>query len=286
MKNILILGGTGFIGSNFITKFYKKYDLTILIRRKKNKIFLNNQKKIKIKKIFFKNYNELKNKIEKKNFSHIINLATHYDKGNSYKEITKILDSNVVYPSIVLSLLNLKKIKKIINIGSMLEHENKKSYNPFNLYAASKVAFQDIILFYKKKFPKIQFYNLKFFETYGFFDKRNKILNIIKKKNQKNLKINLMSKNLKLNFLNINDVVQAIDILINYNIQSGEYLVKSKNFTKVENLIKKYNKNSKKLIKYCFLNKKIISFDYKIKKLPFWKQNYFIEKEFKQFMKK
>lgn len=95
-----------------------------------------------------------------------------------------------------------------------------------------------------------------------------------------------MSKNLKLNFLNINDVVQAIDILINYNIQSGEYLVKSKNFTKVENLIKKYNKNSKKLIKYCFLNKKIISFDYKIKKLPFWKQNYFIEKEFKQFMKK
>ena len=137
------------------------------------------------RKIFFKNYNELKKKIEKKNFSYIINLATYYDKGNSYKESTKILDSNVVYPSIILSLLNLKKIKKIINIGSMLEHENKKSYNPFNLYAASKVAFQDIIFFYKKKFPKIQFYNLKFFETYGFFDKRNKILNIIKKKKSK-----------------------------------------------------------------------------------------------------
>ena len=56
-----------------------------------------------------------------------------------------------------------------------------------------------------------------------------------------------MSKNLKLNFLNVNDVVQAIDILINYNIQSGEYLVKSKNFTKVENLIKWTNLQSSEI---------------------------------------
>ncbi len=287
MKNILILGGTGFLGRNFIKKFYKTYNLTVLIREnKKNKIFLKDKKKIKFKRIYFKNYNELKKKLKKKSFSVVLNLATHYNKGDGYNESYDIINSNIVYPSLILSIIDLEKINKIINVGSMLEHKDRKKYNPYNFYAASKVAFQDIIHFYKKKFPKILFYNLKFFETYGFFDKREKILNVIKKNYQKNLTVRLDSKKLKLNFLNINDIMEAISILINHRIQTGEYLIKAKNYTNIESLIRGFNKSSKKIIKYSFLNKKISSFDYKIKKLPFWKQHFSIENEFKEFMKK
>jgi dTDP-D-glucose 4,6-dehydratase len=128
------------------------------------------------------------------------------------------------------------------------------------------------------------FYNQKFYETYGLNDKRDKIIQNIKNCFHKKKIFKLYSKKLKLNFLHVEDVISALNILITKSIHSGEYLIKSKKHSYVYKLLDLLNKTNKKKINYKILNKKITTYDYKIKKLPKWNQKYFIENDFKKLI--
>lgn len=164
-----------------------------------------------------------------------------------------------------------------------MQHEKNMKYNPKNLYAATKKAFEEILFFYKKKiFKNTKFFNLKFFETYASNDSRNKLVPVIIK-NYKNKKITkIISSRLQLNFIHVDDIIKAIIILIEKNINSGEYLIKAKKDTNIFRLINHYNKNKNKKIYYSILSKNKISVDkLKIRKLPYWKQTRILEKDFK-----
>ena len=116
-----------------------------------------------------------------------------------------------------------------------------------NLYTLSKKIFSKIINFYSIKNKKLKIYTIYLLDTFGEGDKRNKILNEIKKKLNNDKKIIIESENLTMNFLNIKDVISAIKIVKNKNnLRKKEYIVcNSKNF-KIKKIIEKYN----------FLNKK------------------------------
>lgn len=285
MIRILLLGGAGFIGKNFIISQNKKYKIFLLLKNTlKNRNFLKDKKNIRFKKIYFNKYSEIDNKLRNIKFSIVLNLATYYSQKSDYKNTLKIIDSNIVFPSVIMSLMKPSNIKKIINIGTTFEHKNNQKYYPANFYASCKHAFQKIIQFYNEEFYKTKFYNLKFYETYGLNDKRDKIIQNIKNCFYKKKIFKLYSKKLKLNFLHVEDVISALNILITENIRSGEYLIKSKKHSYVYKLLDLFNKTNKKKINYKISNKKTTKYDYKIKKPPKWKQKYFIENDFQKLI--
>jgi hypothetical protein len=67
------------------------------------------------------------------------------------------------------------------------------------------------------------------------------------------------SSNLCINLLNINDIVNAIQIIIDKNIKPKKYILKNKTTYKISDLINKFNKKNKKKIKVKWLSNKIIS---------------------------
>ena len=286
MKNILITGASGFIGTNFINRFSKNYNFyAVLKNSKKNQDWSKKNKSKNVKIIFFSNYLNLYNIIKKKEFDIFLNLATLYLKDYDFKKINNLIESNIIFPSLLTSVLNKKKIKKIINIGSMMQHYNNKKYNPQNFYSATKEAFYKINIFFKNIFINTKFYNLKLHDTYGNNDQRIKLIPSIKKCYKTNDKFILLSKNLALNILSVNDVCNAIKLIINKNIKEGEYMLSSKNFTNIYDLIEKFNNNNKKKIKFTINNKKIPNnIKFKIKKLPIWKQKNFIENDFSKIL--
>ena len=166
----------------------------------------------------------------------------------------------------------------------MQEHYHNSQYFPYNFYAASKKSFETLIEFYKRKYNKIKFLNLKFYETFSKKDNRNKILPIIKKKHKKNILLDISSKNLSLNFLHVDDICRAIDLLISKKINDGNYQIQSKNFTNIVKLIKKYNKDNENKINYKIHDENFVKINYKIKKLPYWKQTLFIEDYFEKII--
>ena len=269
MSNILLTGGTGFLGSNIIKELSKENNIYTIIRKEKKYINLKH-KNIKI--LLFKNYTQLNSQLNKIKVETVIHCATHYVKKHSHKDIIKLTESNILVGNIVLENIQSMNVKKFINFSTVWENYDSKKENSYNLYSSYKTAFSYLIQYYKKKNLNINFYNIMISDTFGKTDRRNKIINVLKNNYKNNLPTKILSKSLFLNLLNVEDIVDAVRILINKNIKSGQYVLKNTSYFKMNDLITLFNKKNKKKIIVKWLSNKIIKekiFPYK--KLKSWK---------------
>ena len=288
-KKVLITGSSGFIGENLTTYLLdKKYHVYAILRNKK----INKLQSIKLKKkykyfypIFINNVYEIKKKVSNLDANIIINLASKYLRSHNYLQMIDLINSNILFTSSVLEAFPKDKLKKYINLTSVMIHKNSQDYHPQNLYAATKKSFLDILKFYQITNRHIKFYNLFLHDIYGKNDYREKIIHTIVKNQKANKKVRINSKKLALNLLNVNDINQAISLIINKKIKSGDYIIKSKNFTNMVKLIKQLNQKIDKKIKFEILDNKIEKkIKKRIKTLPYWKQKFTIEKDLLEYI--
>ena len=272
MKTIIITGSNGFIGSNLVNSLSKTNKLILLLRIK------NNSKKIKhilnknISFKYFNNNNDLKNILKKIKASWLIHCATHYIKDHQPNDISKIINSNIEFGTILLDNFKIMGIENFINLSTVWEDYNGVKNNPNNLYSAAKQAFEKIINYYQINNLKINFYNLMLSDTYGKNDKRKKLITVLKKNIINNKETKIISKNLYINLLNVTDIVSGISILLKKKIKPGKYSLINKETIKIIDLIKQLQKELKFKTKIKWLSTKIIRekiFNYD--SLPNWK---------------
>lgn len=267
MKKILITGASGFIGKNLLDYFLKKnYYIYILLRNSKRNIKFTYKYKVNknFKSIYFLDFTDLKKKLLNYKIDYLVHAATYYVKNHKSSDVGKIVESNILFPTLITDLLCKKKIKKFINFGSVWQHYNNKKDYAYNLYASSKQAFNNIFNYYRNQFPKIKFYNLLISDTFGKNDKRKKLIPTIIKSYQKKNTISI-PKNLSINLVNVNYISSIIENIFNKNIKPDTYIIKNQKNLKIFDLIsyldEKLNKKLKiKWTKDNYINEKIISF--------------------------
>ena len=268
MKNILLTGSTGFIGSELL-KYLSNYNKVYITVRKKYKINLKNKN---INKIYFNSYKNLRYKIKKLKIDTVVHCATHYVKNHNFEDIKELSESNILFGNIILENLRIMRVKKFVNFSTVWENYDGKKDNCYNLYSAYKAGFGKIISFYKKENKNIKFLNLVISDTFGLRDKRKKLVNLLKTNYKRNLVTKVISKNLYINLLNVKDIVSAIKLILKKNYKSDTYILKNKNNFKIYDIIKKIEKYSQKKIKVKWLSNKIIKEKiYKFKTLNGWK---------------
>lgn len=217
IKNILVVGGTGFIGSHLIQRLIldKKYKIYITIRNKSNlwriMPFVNKIKLINLDKTADLNSIFISNHIDT-----IVYLATSYIKKDPTKEeIEKMIDTNITFPTLLLNTAVRNNVKYFINAGSCAEYKQSKGkisekskIEPQNFYASSKLAFEEILKFHSNSFL-LKAVTLKLFYPYGEKDNDNKVITHIFK-NIKNKKRSLVTKGgQRLCFTYVEDITGA-----------------------------------------------------------------------------
>ena len=268
MKNILLTGSTGFIGSELL-KYLSNYNKVYITVRKKNKINSNNKNIIKI---YFNSHKNLNYKIKKLKIDTVVHCATHYVKNHNFEDIKELSESNILFGNIILENLKIMRVKKFVNFSTVWENYDGKKDNCYNLYSAYKAGFGKIISFYKKENKNIKFLNLVISDTFGLRDKRKKLVNLLKTNYKRNLVTKVISKNLYINLLNVKDIINAIKLILKKNYKSDTYILKNQNNFKIYDIIKKIEKYSQKKIKVKWLSNKIIKEKiYKFKTLKGWK---------------
>jgi nucleoside-diphosphate-sugar epimerase len=255
MKKILLTGATGFVGSNILENFYKDNQIFILIRRKPR------EKKFYHKNIFFikfDNFKNLNNKLKKLRIDLVIHCATHYVKHHEYKDVKKLIDSNIFLGNILLENLSFMKVKKFINFSTVWQDPNPKKHDFQNLYAAYKSGFSKIVKFYKKILTKIDFFEIVLSDTYGLGDNRDKLINTIKRNFKTNRVTKIISKNLYINLLNVKDIIKGLKIILQKKTKPEQYIFKNSKDLKIFDLIEKFNKLNDNKIVIRWLSNKII----------------------------
>ena len=268
MSNILLTGATGFIGSNILKKIRLDNNVFI-IQRAVSKKKIKKTKNIKV--ITFKDYNTLSKKLKKIKVDTVIHCATHYKKKHYQKDINKFIQSNILLGNIILENIKELNAKKFINFSTTWEDSDNIENNPKNLYAAYKKSFNCIIQYYKKYFPNIKYIDLMIVDTFGENDKRKKLINTIKKNYIQKKVTKIISKKLYLNLINVEDIVDAVQIILRNNIETGKYILKNSIYFNIFELIKYINKNNDKKIKIKWLSNTLIKDKiFKYKKLKSW----------------
>jgi len=170
-KRILIIGGTGFIGSHlaeFLNK--KKWDVTVTSLTKKKK-FSNSE--IKIIKLDLVDLKKTSDFIKKKTFEYVVNLSGYIDHSSFFQKKNTILESHFYGVLNLVKNINRKKLKKFIQIGSSDEYGNlnspqreSKKEMPISLYSFSKLATANFfqMLYRTENFPVTI---LRIFLAYG-----------------------------------------------------------------------------------------------------------------------
>ncbi|WP_457625255.1 NAD-dependent epimerase/dehydratase family protein [Persephonella sp.] len=234
IKNILVTGGTGFIGSHVIETLLNENFNVILLKRYSSNTwriedFLENIISYDI------GETDLGKVFEENKIDAIIHLATYYKKNHSYEDIENMIYSNITFPTKLLDLCSKYNVRYFLNTGTFFEYdittlpvkeeENKK---PFNLYSSTKISFEDIIKFYSDKLKVITF---RIFSPYGEKDNEYKLIPTLIRKAIKNEEIHLSEGFQKLDFVYVKDIagayvraiksIEKIDNLESFNIGTG-----------------------------------------------------------------
>ena len=240
MKELIILGAGGFIGKRFIETFGGKYDVTPVVSDADG----TNPD--------LSNYDELLPILEKSSPDTILNLA-----GKSYHS-TK--DDAGIYESNALVQLNLHEAVDRLNIRpkiifcsssavyeSSTEAVDEDSHClPFNSYAKAKYIQERITLSYH---PRQHVTIARLFNVIGPFQNENffvptLIRRVLRFKNNEISEVPLKTLNAMRDFIYIDDVCSAIDVLIEkgksgeiYNVCRGEGVSIEKVIEVIEKLL-------------------------------------------------
>ncbi|QNK84315.1 NAD(P)-dependent oxidoreductase [Aliarcobacter cryaerophilus] len=284
MTTILVTGATGYIGREFVKKYNQKYNLIAIVRETSDIIELE---LLKCKIVKFKNFKEIENIFSTNKIDGILHFASNVIVEHKEEEINTLVDSNIKYGTYLLENCKKYNVKWFINTGTFWQNYNSDNYNPVNLYAATKEAFNNIAKYYTETSALI-FTTIKLNDTFGTNDKRDKIFNIWNKISKTGETLEMSAGEQIIDISYIEDVTNAFNIMIQ-NLEKNKeqynnkyYIVSSKQRITLRELANLFEKCTKKKLNInwgsrLYREREVMIPYNKGQLIPNWEQKYTLE---------
>ena len=243
MKNIIVTGGSGFIGSNIVNLLERKnFNVTVLDKVKPK------NRNIKFIKTDLSNLKILK-KVTKK-IDCIYHLAGVSDINKVKKMPAETIRDNVLCTSNLLEASRINKVKRFIFASSIYANSSRG-----NLYTSSKIAAENIIKNYFTLF-KLRYTILRYATVYGTNNRGADVISIFSKKASKNQNIFVHSNGRQTrDFIHAEDLAECSLKVLKKKYENKTLIIGNRKKIKiiyVAKLIKKLANSKSKII----INKK------------------------------
>ncbi|MBI3631988.1 MAG: NAD(P)-dependent oxidoreductase [Candidatus Vogelbacteria bacterium] len=224
---ILISGTTGFIGKHLVQELLEEHHSVYAILRPSSKI--DTSAKNASQYVFDGDIEKLIAFMKNEKFDGVIHLASLFLAQHKPGDIKELINSNILFSTNLIEATSKSNTPWFINTGTFWQHYKNQNYNPVNLYAATKQAFEDIAKFYVDAF-NLNFVTIKLSDTFGPNDTRPKIFNLWSKAIATNETLGMSPGKQKIDINHIENVVGAFLHMATLLQKDTKKALKSKSF--------------------------------------------------------
>lgn len=283
---ILLTGATGFVGQHILEKLSNHEVLIVLRQPSKN---LQNFDQV----LYDNDLDNFQKKIKLFNPEVVIHLASFLTSSDDVSSIKNVVESNILFTSLLLEAMKETNIKLFINTGTFAEYYyNDGVLNPAYFYSASKIASRSIIKYFQN-IINFKTVNIIPYTIYGGRSKSKKVIDYIADSITSPQPVDMTSGDQILDFIHINDVVdfylhciENIDLLhdgSNYHLGTGKGTKIKELATLLEQVLNKRTNINWGAREYRKLDiMRAIAPIYKLEKELNWKPKISLEKGLKE----
>lgn len=153
-------------------------------------------------------YETLRHALEASKPELVCHVASLFLAKHKSEDVARLVESNLNFPLQLLEAMNALGIKKFLNTGTSWQHYNDDDYNPVNLYAATKHAFESLLRYYSEV-DGLSVITLKLFDTYGPGDTRPKLFSLLRRTASTGIPLSMSPGQQLLDLVYIDDVLDA-----------------------------------------------------------------------------
>ncbi len=206
---LLVTGCTGFIGSNLVRGLVDTgHTVHAVVRPSSDLAILGEARSRITTHVFDEGSGDLRPIVSAAQPDVVLHLASLYLTHHKPEQTADLVRSNVLFGTLLLEAMHECDVRRLINTGTTWQHFEDGTYDPVNLYAATKQAFQDVVEYYVRA-RNFQVLTLKLSDTYGPGDPRPKIFKLLRRTAESGDILRMSPGEQKLDPLYIDDAVAA-----------------------------------------------------------------------------
>ena len=210
-RTVVVTGATGFLGRHVVAELANTNLRLLAITRDKSKAQIATQIAEVASVDSHSSIEELSDYFGAIQGSVVLaHLATHYSTAHSATDVEKLVDANISFPlRLVDALSRTKPGSAVLNISTLFQHFESKSYSPVSLYAATKESFLKLLDFYAET-KVLRVTDLTIGDTYGVDDTRGKLISLLISNVESKKTLNLGSGLQNMSLIHVSDAARAI----------------------------------------------------------------------------
>ena len=178
---VLLTGATGYIGSQLVHRLIAEgHEVAIVVRPESQLNILQAVlPRIEVH-VYDGSYSSLLQTLEAAQPVVVIHVASLFLAQHKPEDVARLVETNLNFPTQLLEAMSHLGIGQLINTGTSWQHYQNQAYNPVNLYAATKQAFEALLAYFVEA-QGFKAITLKLFDTYGPGDTRPKLFSLLRK---------------------------------------------------------------------------------------------------------
>lgn len=170
VKRYLITGGTGFIGTHLCRRLISGgHEVHVVVEPSRRDVVPGASPHV-----FDGDTGSLVSLVDEVRPDFVFHLASLYLPAHTTADVRTLIESNVLLGAQLLEAMSRADCRGLVNVGTGWQHFSGPEYDPVNLYAATKQAFEDIAAYYVTR--GVSTSTLALYDTYGPDDPRPKVL--------------------------------------------------------------------------------------------------------------
>ena len=253
IKRVLVTGGAGFVGSHVVRACLKEgWQVAVLYKPESGLAQIQDVlDQIQVYPVLGKP-NEVFEIFKDFRPELVFHLASVFVSKHEPEAVFTLVDANIAFGAQILEAMIKYEVAYLVNTGTSWQHFDGDDYNPVNLYASTKQAFEDILRYYIET-TLLHAITLKLFDTYGPSDPRPKLINLFEHATRDKSRLDLSPGEQSINIVYIDDVVQAFMLaakrLFEGGVQGQEtYVVSADESISLRDLVEIYEKVTEQIL--------------------------------------